>query len=62
MKNAQPNPGTTAPDYVVRSVKNIRGNPKWVDIGVAYVNTRGSVTVYLTALPLNDKLFLIPAR
>jgi len=50
------------PDYLVRTVKNIEGKEKWIDIGVAYQNARGSITVYLSALPLNDKLVLIPAR
>jgi len=50
------------PDYLVRTVKNIEGKEKWTDIGVAYQNARGSITVYLSALPLNDKLVLIPAR
>jgi len=50
------------PDYLVRTVKNIEGKEKWIDIGVAYQNAQGSITVYLSALPLNDKLVLIPAR
>ena len=51
-----------APDYLVRTVKTVNGKDKWVDLGVAYKNARGSVTVYLSALPLNDKLVLIPVR
>ncbi len=50
------------PDYVVRVVKDIGGKDKWTDVGVAYKNARGSVTVYLSALPLNDKILLIPVR
>jgi hypothetical protein len=48
-----------SPDYLVRSVKEIDGKKKWIDIGVAYRNARGTITVYLTALPMNDKIFLI---
>lgn len=50
------------PDYLVRVVKDIGGKDKWTDVGVAYKNARGSITVYLTALPLNDKILLIPAK
>ena len=50
------------PDYIVRVVKDIGGKDKWTDVGVAYKNARGSVTVYLSALPLNDKILLIPAK
>jgi len=46
----------------VKTVKNAEGRDKWTDIGVAYTNPRGSVTVYLSALPLNDKIILIPTR
>jgi len=50
------------PDYIVKAVKNIEGKNKWTDIGVAYINQGGSITVYLSALPLNDKIILIPTR
>ncbi|MBU7042952.1 MAG: hypothetical protein HXS47_05110 [Theionarchaea archaeon] len=50
------------PDYLVRVVKDVGGKDKWTDVGVAYTNARGSVTVYLSALPLNDKILLIPAK
>ncbi|MBU7029915.1 MAG: hypothetical protein HXS48_23470 [Theionarchaea archaeon] len=50
------------PDYIVKTVKNVEGKNKWTDIGVAYTNPQGSVTVYLSALPLNDKIILIPTR
>jgi|GEM_PF-911818 len=50
------------PDYLVRVVKDVGGKDKWTDIGVAYKNARGSITVYLSALPLNDKILLIPAK
>lgn len=50
------------PDYVVRVVKDVGGKDKWTDVGIAYKNARGSVTVYLSALPLNDKMLLIPVK
>lgn len=50
------------PDYLVRVVKDIGGKDRWTDVGVAYKNARGSVTVYLSALPLNDKILLIPTK
>lgn len=50
------------PNYVVRAAKNVKGEKKWTDIGVAYTNAQGFVTVYLTALPLNDKIVLIPVK
>ena len=50
------------PDYRVRVVKDVGGKDRWTDVGVAYKNARGSITVYLSALPLNDKILLIPAR
>ena len=50
------------PDYIVRVVKDVGGKDKWTDVGVAYKNARGSVTIYLSALPLNDKILLIPAK
>ncbi|MGD2249531.1 MAG: hypothetical protein PVF58_14085 [Candidatus Methanofastidiosia archaeon] len=46
------------PDFIVKTVKDIGGRDKWIDIGIAYKNARGSITVYLDALPLNDKLLL----
>ena len=50
----------TQPDYIVRTKKE-KGE-KWVDIGIAYANKRGSITVYLSALPLGDTLVLIPVH
>lgn len=50
------------PDYLVRVVKDVGGKDRWTDVGVAYKNARGSVTIYLTALPLNDKILLIPTK
>jgi hypothetical protein len=52
----------TSPDYLVRSVKEMEGKERWVDMGVAYRNAKGVITVYLSALPINDKLFLIPVK
>ncbi len=48
------------PDYLARVVKDIGGKEKWTDVGVAYKNKRGSITIYLAALPLNDRIVLIP--
>jgi hypothetical protein len=48
------------PDFVVRTVKEIDGKDRWIDIGIAYNNTKGGITLYLSALPFSDKLFLIP--
>ena len=53
---------STKPDYVVRAAKEVKGKKKWTDIGVAYTNVGGSVTVYLSALPLNDRIVLIPVK
>ncbi len=50
------------PDFLARVVKEVKGKEKWTDVGVAYKNARGSITVYLTALPLNDKIMLIPTN
>jgi hypothetical protein len=52
----------TRPDYIVRTAKETKGEKKWVDIGIAYANKRGSITVYLSALPLTDTLVLIPVN
>jgi hypothetical protein len=51
---------TSNPDFVVRTVKGIDGKDKWIDIGVAFSNKKGGITLYLPALPFSDKLFLIP--
>jgi hypothetical protein len=48
------------PDFVVRTVKEIDGKDKWIDIGVAFSNTKGGITLYLSSLPFSDKLYLIP--
>lgn len=50
------------PDFVVRVVKDVGGKDRWTDVGVAYRNARGSITIYLSALPLNDKMLLIPSK
>jgi hypothetical protein len=49
------------PDYLVKTVKKVDGREKWTDLGVAYTNAQGSITVYLSALPLNDTIILIPS-
>ena len=33
-----------------------------MDLWIAYRNAKGVMTVYLSALPINDKIFLIPKR
>ena len=50
------------PDFIARVVKEIAGKDKWTDVGVAYKKTRGIITIYLSALPLNDKILLIPTK
>ena len=52
----------TKPDYIVKTAKKINGNKKWIDIGIAYTSEKGSVTVYLSALPFSDKIVLIPVN
>lgn len=52
--------GDSKPDYLVRVVKEINGRERWTDVGVAYRNKGGSITVLLSALPLNDRILLIP--
>lgn len=54
--------GDSRPDYLVRVVKEINGRDKWTDVGTAYKNERGSITIYLTALPLNDRIILVPVK
>ena len=49
------------PDYIVQVPSAVEGR-KGYDIGVAYVNKRGSITIYLSAYPLNNKVFLIPTK
>ena len=53
---------TNGPDYLVRTAKNINGKERWTDRGVAYTNEKGSITIYLSALPLDDKIILIPTH
>ena len=53
---------SNGPDYLVRTAKSINGKERWTDLGVAYTNEKGSITIYLSALPLNDKIILIPTR
>jgi len=48
------------PEYAVFVVKDIGGTKKFTNVGVAYVNGKGTVTVYLHALPLDDKILLVP--
>ena len=53
---------TAKPDYLVKTVKPVDGKDKWADIGIAYTNERGFMTIYLWALPLNDRMILIPVK
>ena len=50
------------PDFIARVSKEIAGKDKWTDVGAAYKNARGTITIYLSALPLNDKILLIPFK
>jgi hypothetical protein len=52
----------TKPDYIVRASKETGEKKKWIDIGIAYMSGKGVITVYLSALPLNDKIVLIPVN
>lgn len=49
------------PDFIVR-VEGTEKGDKFYEIGVAYKNARSSVTVYLKALPLDNKVMLIPTE
>lgn len=53
---------TKKPDYLVKAVKHVDGKDRWTHIGIAYMNAQGFVTVYLSALPLNDTIILIPVN
>jgi len=50
------------PDFVVQVDSNIEGRDEPFNIGVAYVNARGPITVSLDALPLKNKILLVPAK
>jgi hypothetical protein len=50
------------PDYLVRSVKEIDGKKRGINMSVAYRTAKGMMTVYLSALPINDRIFLIPVK
>ena len=52
----------TGPDYLARTAKEVGDETKWTNIGVAYINQRGSITVYLSALPLTDTIILVPTK
>jgi hypothetical protein len=43
-------------------MKERDGKEKWIDMRVAYRNARRTITVYLSALPMNDKIFLIHVK
>ena len=48
------------PDYVVSTVVGANGgqSDRWREIGVGFVNEKGSITVLLDALPVSGKLVL----
>lgn len=52
----------TNPDYIVRVVNDVEGRDVECDIGVAYKNVKGSITVYLNALPLKSEILLVPVE
>ena len=52
--------GEVQPDYLARTVKKIGENQKWTDVGIGYESEKGTITVFLSALPLDDKLLLFP--
>jgi hypothetical protein len=54
---------TLTPDYNILTTEDIgiASVSSWNQIGVAYKNARGSITCYLSALPLNNALFLAPS-
>jgi hypothetical protein len=41
------------------SLKIIKDQERLIDIGVANTNQKGIITIYLSALPLTDKILLI---
>lgn len=45
-------------DVMVAAEKGKEGEK--YKIGVAYGNVRGSITIYLNALPLRNEIYLIP--
>jgi hypothetical protein len=51
---------TDKPDYLVRTTKDLDGKKIWIDMGVGYKNKTNTITVYLSSLPFNDKILLIP--
>jgi hypothetical protein len=48
------------PDFLVRTVKEVKGKQQWTGVGLAFKNEKGTITVFLQALPLGDKLILMP--
>jgi len=49
------------PDFIVRIEGTEKGD-KWYDIGVAYKNATGPITVSLDTLPLKNKILLVPTK
>lgn len=50
------------PDYIVRAPSVVEGEEKWSDIGVAFENSSGVISTRLDALPLGNKIVLIPMK
>ena len=52
------------PDYVVSTVVGANGgqSDRWREIGVGFVNEKGSITVLLDALPVSGKLVLTVSK
>jgi hypothetical protein len=48
------------PDFLVRTVKEVKGKQQWTGIGMGFANESGTITIFLSALPLGDKLILMP--
>jgi len=48
------------PDFLVRTVKEVNGKSQWANIGIGFKNEKGTITVFLQALPISDKIILMP--
>ena len=52
--------GKRKPDFVVKTVRKVNDKDNWTQIGVAYVNGKSeTISCYLNALPIGDKLVLM---
>jgi len=50
------------PDYIVNTATDAEGKEDGHDIGVAFKNGTGTITILLNALPLTNKIVLIPMK